>query len=46
MDVAWTSLDQNMLTRFWQKKEEEHKNVAALSDRVLIMHRGIKLVSI
>lgn len=43
MEVAWGSMDRKLLQKFWSSKPELYANAAAISDRVLVLNRGIHL---
>lgn len=46
MEVAWEGMDRTLLQKFWSKKPDVYANAAAISDRVLILNRGVHLVKI
>ena len=45
MEVAWAAMNRTLLKRFWLERPDEFANAARISDRVLVMNRGIHLVS-
>ena len=46
LEVAWEHMDDKLLRKFWKKRLGEYANAAAITEKVLVMHRGLHLVSI
>lgn len=46
MEVSWAAMDRKLLHKFWSNKQDLYANAAAISDKVLVMNRGIHLVSL
>ena len=44
MEVSWASMDRKLLQKFWSNKPALYANAAAISDRVLVLNRGVHLV--
>jgi len=45
MEVAWGAMDKTLLKRFWSERPDQFANAASISDKVLVMSRGIHLAS-
>jgi len=43
MEVAWGAMDKTLLKRFWSERPDQFANAASISDKVLVMSRGIHL---
>ena len=46
LEAAWEHMDRKLLRKFWSRREDEFVNAASISEKVLVMHRGIHLVSL
>ena len=46
VEVNWEYMDSSLMQRFWKNHEEERADVASISDRILVFHRGISTVSL
>lgn len=44
VEVNWEYMDSSIMQRFWKNHEEERADVASISDRILVFHRGISTV--
>ena len=45
VEVNWSNMDTALMNRFWDARPpEERENIAEMSDRVLVFHRGITSV--
>ena len=44
MEVSWSAMDRKLLQKFWSNKPDLYANAARISDRVLVMNRGVHLV--
>ncbi len=45
VEVNWEYMDSNLMQRFWENHQEERADVASISDRILVFHRGISTVN-
>jgi len=43
--VNWAALDTSLLARFWRARPAERARAAAVCDRVLVYHRGVKTLT-
>lgn len=44
MEVSWAAMDRQLLHKFWSQKMDLYSNAASISDRVLVLNRGVHLV--